>query len=227
VGEQRDFAGQLRRVSLDRPAIIAEVKKASPSKGILSANYQPVATAIEYRLGGAACVSVLTDRDFFQGSLEDLESVRAAVELPVIRKDFTLEPVHLYEAAAHGADAVLLIAALLRAKELRELRQLADVLGMAALVEVHDEGELERALESGAALLGVNNRDLHTFEVKLETSVRLAARMPDGLLKVSESGIFTRGDVEMLRDAGYQAFLVGESLMKSPSPAAALRELCG
>jgi indole-3-glycerol phosphate synthase len=226
-GDKRDFAAQLRRIGAERPAVIAEVKKASPSRGLLAAEFRPVALGLEYELGGAACVSVLTDRDFFQGSLEDMDAVRGVISLPVIRKDFTLEPVDLYLAAARGADAVLLIAALLEEGELRDLRGLASELGMAALVEVHDEAEMDKAVASGAELIGVNNRNLRTFEVTLETSLRLAALMPAGVIAVSESGIFTRQDVELLRGAGYQAFLVGESLMKAASASAAVRELCG
>jgi indole-3-glycerol phosphate synthase len=220
---RRSFASALRA---RKPAIIAEIKKASPSKGILSHDFQPVHTAIAYQAGGAAALSVLTDRDFFQGSLADLEAARAAVRLPVIRKDFTIAPVHVVEAAAHGADAILLIAAILTAREMRDLRELAERYGLDALVEVHDAEELRPALESGARLVGVNNRDLRTFEVKLETSLELAARIPADVLKVSESGIHNSDDVHRLVDAGYSAFLVGEHLMKSGDPAAALRILC-
>jgi indole-3-glycerol phosphate synthase len=219
----RDFAAALRAKS---PAIIAEIKKASPSRGVLQANFQPAAMAEAYEAGGAACLSVLTDGKFFQGALEDLERARAAVSLPVIRKDFTIDAVQIFEAAAHGADAVLLIAAILTGGQLREFRELAAELGMAALVEVHDEEELKRAVDSGAEMIGVNNRNLDTFEVSLDTSVRLGARMPDSVTRVSESGIFSRGDVERLQGAGFQAFLVGESLMKAGNPTQALKDLC-
>jgi indole-3-glycerol phosphate synthase len=223
VNDQRPFDAALRS---NKPAIIAEIKKASPSKGVLSHDFQPAATATAYQAGGAAAISVLTDRDFFQGSLTDLKTVRATVGLPVLRKDFTLEPLQVIEAAAHGADAILLIAAILTAREMRGLRELAEAYGLAALVEVHDAAELSPALDSGARIVGVNNRNLRTFEVTLDTSLDLAARIPGEVLKVSESGIHDANDVHRLLDAGYSAFLVGEHLMKSGDPAAALRSLC-
>jgi len=219
----RDFAAALRAQS---PAIIAEIKKASPSRGVLQPNFHPAAIAKDYEAGGAACLSVLTDGKFFQGSLGDLECARAAVSLPVIRKDFTIDQVQIFEAAAHGADAILLIAAILTGGQLREFRELAGELGMAALVEVHDGEELKKAIDSGAEIIGVNNRNLDTFEVSLDTSVRLSAQMPASVTRVSESGIFSRGDVERLQGAGFHAFLVGESLMKAANPAQALKALC-
>lgn len=220
----RPFAQALRK---QEPAVIAEVKKASPSKGLLQPDFHPAFIAHTYEQGGAACISVLTDARYFQGSLHDLEAARAAVSLPVLRKDFTIDRLQIFEAAAHGADAVLLIAAILNVPELTGFRELAESLGLAALVEVHDGEELERAIDSGAHVIGVNNRNLQTFEVTLDTSVRLAMRMPAGAIRVSESGIFTRADVELLHQAGYHAFLVGESLMKSGDPAAALQSLLG
>jgi indole-3-glycerol phosphate synthase len=219
---RRDFAAAL---CASKPAIIAEIKKASPSKGVLADRFDPPATARQYELGGASALSVLTDRDFFQGSLHHLEAARAAVSLPVIRKDFTVDEYHVVEAAAHGADAILLIAAILDEPQLRSFRQLASTYKMASLVEVHDDSELDAALRSGAEIIGVNNRDLHTFDVHLETSLRLAARIPNQVIKVSESGIRDARDVRTLMDAGFDAFLVGEHLMKSPDPAAALRSL--
>jgi indole-3-glycerol phosphate synthase len=207
------------------PAVIGEIKKASPSKGVLADGFDPASQAQTYARGGAAALSVLTDRQFFQGSLGDLEAARAAVTLPALRKDFTIDEFHVVEAAAHGADAILLIAALLEEKELRRLRELAARHHMAALVEVHDASELGTALDSGAAIIGVNNRNLHTFEVTLETSLQLAAEIPANIVRVSESGIHSRADVLRLADAGFQAFLVGEHLMKSADPAAALKEL--
>ena len=220
----RDFAAA---VSTGVPAIIAEVKKASPSKGLLRADFDPVRIACAYADGGAAALSVLTDERFFQGSLSDLATARAAVQVPVLRKDFTLEPFHVYEAAAHGADAILLIAALLDAGQLRDLRELAESLGMAALVEVHDGPELYPAVLSGARIIGVNNRDLRTFEVRLETSLLLAEQIPPGVVKVSESGIHSHSDIARLQAAGYSAFLVGEHLMKSANASHAVRELRG
>jgi indole-3-glycerol phosphate synthase len=208
-----------------KPAIIGEIKKASPSKGVLSENFDPAAIAGLYASGGAAALSVLTDREFFKGSLDDLESARAAVDLPVMRKDFTLDEVHIIEAVAHGADAILLIAALLDELAMRRFRELAAHYRIAALVEVHDEAELDRALGSGAGIVGVNNRNLHTFEVTLETSLRLAEKIPAGVVKVSESGIHCSADVKRLGEAGFNAFLVGEHLMTSADPAAAIVEL--
>jgi indole-3-glycerol phosphate synthase len=208
-----------------RPAIIAEIKQASPSKGVLTAGFDPAAMAGVYRAGGAAALSVLTDARFFRGSLEDLEAARKVSGLPALRKDFTIDEFHVIEAAAHGADAILLIAAILPPSRLREYRELAAFFRMAALVEVHDAAELEAALDSGAEVVGVNNRNLHDFSVTIETSLRLAERIPQHLLKVSESGIRSPSEVSRLLDAGYHAFLIGEHLMKSADPAAALRAL--
>jgi indole-3-glycerol phosphate synthase len=222
VAARRDFRASLTRT---RPAIIAEIKKASPSKGLIAADFQPARIAAAYHAGGAAALSVLTDERYFQGSLADLEAARNAAPLPVLRKDFTVDPIHVLEAAAHGADAILLIAAILDERELRELRELAERYGMAALVEVHDAAELDPAIASGASMIGVNNRNLRTFEVTLETSVRLAERMPPGVVRVAESGIHSRSHVAQLQQAGYHAFLVGEHFMRSPDPAAAVRAL--
>ena len=207
------------------PAIIAEIKKASPSKGLLSETFDPAAIAQSYEKGGAAALSVLTDERFFQGHWADLRAAREAVGLPVLRKDFTTDSLHVIEAAAHGADAILLITAILETGELRRFRELAEGYGLDVVVEVHDEEELDRALASGATIIGVNNRDLHTFAVHLDTSLRLAERIPADVLAVSESGIHSREDVQLLRGAGYRAFLVGEHLMRSPDPAAAIEAL--
>jgi indole-3-glycerol phosphate synthase len=222
LNDRRDFSAALQGKS---PAIISEIKQASPSKGVLSADFDPAHIAAEYQAGGAAALSVLTDRQFFQGSLDDLEAAREQVTIPVLRKDFTIASHHVIEAAAHGADAILLIAAILTARELRDLRELAWQFGLASLVEVHDEDELSRAVDSGAAIIGVNNRNLHTFEVTLDTSLRLAEQIPATVIKVSESGIHSRAGVDRLRGAGYDAFLVGEHLMRSGNPREALREL--
>jgi indole-3-glycerol phosphate synthase len=221
---RRDFCASLRSHS---PAIIAEVKKASPSRGVLAEDFNPVRTARAYEVGGAAAVSVLTDGPYFQGSLGDLQAARGAIGLPALRKDFTIAPWQIVEAAAHGADAILLIAAILKEQEMRDFREAAARYGMAALVEAHNPAELDAAIASGASLIGVNNRDLTTFEVSLETSLRLAEHMPAGALTVSESGIHTADDIAKLRAAGYQAFLVGEHLMKSGDPEGALRKLAG
>ena len=220
--QRRDFRAALEAAS---PAIIAEIKKASPSRGLLARDFDPARLARQYESGGAAALSVLTDERFFQGALADLETARAACPLPALRKDFTLHEDHVLEAAAHGADAILLIAAILEEHEIRRLAAAAAGFQVAALVEVHDERDLAKALNAGAAIIGVNNRDLTTFDVTLETSLRLAPAIPAGVLKVSESGIHSAQDVARLREAGFQAFLVGEHLMKSADPAAALRAL--
>jgi indole-3-glycerol phosphate synthase len=219
---RRDFASALRRQG---PAIIAELKKASPSKGVLAAKYDPGVTAPAYERGGAAALSVLTDQQFFQGSLSDLQTARSATGVPVLRKDFTIHPYHVVEAAAHGADAILLITAILGDAELRQFRELAEQYRMTALVEVHDAGELTRAVDSGARVIGVNNRDLRTFNVRLETSLDLAARIPAGITRVAESGIRSAEDVRKLAAAGYDAFLIGEHLITSADPAQAVRDL--
>jgi indole-3-glycerol phosphate synthase len=218
LSTRRDFRAALA-VS---PAIISEIKKASPSKGLLAHDFDPARIARAYQSGGAAALSVLTDETFFQGSLTDLQN---AVSLPVLRKDFTIHPSQILEAAAHGADAILLIAAILSARQIRDFREAAARYRLSALVEVHNRRELDAAIEAGADLIGVNNRNLSTFEVTLDTSLALAGYMPPGALLVSESGIHKATDVALLRAAGYHAFLVGEHLMKSGDPAAALRNL--
>jgi len=219
---RRDFRGAL---AARPPAIIAEIKQASPSRGLLTKDFAPARMAAAYQAGGAAALSVLTDQRFFQGNLEDLGAARASVNLPVLRKDFTLAPQHILEAAAHGADCILLIAAILSERELREFREASARWGMSSLVEVHNRTELDRAAAAGSDLIGVNNRDLATFEVTLQTSLDLAPHMPAGALLVSESGIRSAADVCRLRAAGYSAFLVGEHLVTSADPAAALRDL--
>ena len=219
---RRDFAAALRATS---PAIIAEVKKASPSKGVLSGDFDPARIAAQYESGGAAAVSVLTDETFFQGSLAALETARAAIGLPVLRKDFTIAESQILQAAAHGADAILLIAAILTEKEIRDFREYASKLRLTALVEVHNRAELDLAIAAGSDVIGVNNRDLNTFTVTLETSLELAEHIPPGALRVSESGIHGPEDIARLQAAGYSAFLVGEHLMKSGDPAAALQRL--
>ncbi len=223
-GQRRDFRAAL---ALRAPAIIAEIKRASPSRGVLCQDFNPGAQARAYSAGGAAALSVLTDRNFFQGSLGDLKMARATAPLPVLRKDFTIDEIDVVEAAAAGADAVLLIAAILTAQQIEQLRRAAERYRMAALVEVHDEAELEKALEAGATVIGVNSRNLRTFEVSLETAERLAAKLPREAVRVAESGIHGRADVERLMAAGYQAFLVGEHLMKSGDPKRAIEELRG
>ncbi|MGP0070412.1 MAG: indole-3-glycerol phosphate synthase TrpC [Bryobacteraceae bacterium] len=222
IARRRDFVAALTSREV---AVIAEIKKASPSEGVLAEEFDPAAIARLYEQGGAAALSVLTDEKHFLGSLSDLELARDAVRIPALRKDFTIDPYHIHQAAVYGADAILLIAAILTERQMRDFRELAERYAMAALVEVHDEEELKPAVASGARMVGVNNRNLHTFEVKLETSLRLAEKIPSGVVRVAESGIHSSADVKTLRSAGYQVFLVGEHLMKSGDPAAALRAL--
>jgi indole-3-glycerol phosphate synthase len=222
VAARRGFSHALRAEAI---AIIAEIKKASPSKGLLSTDFDPASIASTYEAGGAAALSVLTDENFFQGSLADLEAARAQVNMPVLRKDFTTSEYHVVEAAAYGADAILLIAAVLTERQLRDFRELASRYNMDALVEVHNAEELQPAIDSGAQIIGINNRNLHTFEVSLQTSLDLVDRVPAGVLKVSESGIESRAHIDMLRKAGFDAFLIGEHLMKSGDPAKSLRDL--
>ena len=200
-------------------------KREGKGRGLLSRDFDPARIATSYERGGAAALSVLTDETFFQGSLADLEKARAAVSLPVLRKDFTIANAHIVEAAAHGADAILLIAAILTEREIRDFRETAARYRMAALVEVHDRRELDVAIAAGSDIIGVNNRDLTTFEVTLDTSLRLAEHMPTGVTRISESGIHDARDIATLRASGYTAFLVGEHLMKSGDPAAALQKL--
>ena len=215
------------RAALEAPgvSVIAECKQASPSAGVIVADYDPARLAAAYERGGARAVSVLTDRCHFQGSLQDLVEARAAVALPVLRKDFLLTPYHLYQSAAAGADAVLLIIRFLRDWELAELHKLARELGLAALVEVHNEMEIDRALELGAEIIGINNRNLDLLTPSLETSLRLAPRIPDDKLLVAESGIKTAEDLRRLADVGVDAVLVGEHLLRQPDPEQAVRQL--
>lgn len=219
----RGFARALR--TAEGLAVIAEVKRASPSKGDLNADLDPAAVARSYAAGGATCLSVLTDRDWFRGSPEDLRAARAAVSIPVLRKDFTVGPADVCDARIMGADAVLLIAVALDDAELADLHALAGELGLDALVEIHDEAELERALRVGATLVGVNQRDLVTFEVDTDRAVRMAPQMPDGVIRVAESGVRGVDDATRLAEAGYHAVLVGESLVTAGDHAAAVAAL--
>jgi indole-3-glycerol phosphate synthase len=205
-------------------AVIAEAKKASPSKGVIRPDFDPVAIAKAYQAGGAQAMSVLTDVDFFQGSITYIPLVRAAVALPVLRKDFIIDPLQIKEAALYGADAILLIAAILDASRLQAYREEAEAVGMDVLVEVHDEPELESALAAGSRLIGINNRNLNDFSVDLNTTFRLQKLIPSGIPVVSESGIATRADMQRLREAGITAALIGESLMRSGEQDLLLRE---
>ena len=227
VPPPRDFAGALRRKPGEPIRLIAEYKRASPSKGPIRDDLSPEAVAGIYESAGASAVSVLTDKPFFSGSLDDLASVRSAVRLPVLRKDFVLDAYQLLEARAAGADAILLIVAALSDEELAALHARAIAMGMTALVEVHSGEELERALAVRPALVGVNNRDLRTFDVDLEITIRLRLAIPAGVVVVGESGIRSRADAVRLEAAGVDAILVGESLMRRPDPGEGVRELLG
>ena len=222
----RGFASALvQRIKGGDPAVIAECKKASPSKGLIRENYDPANIAKSYALGGATCLSVLTDEHFFQGSDDHLLVARAACELPVIRKDFVIDPYQVYEARTLGADCILLIVACLNDADLQELAALATQLGMDALVEVHDRSELERALRLRMQLIGINNRDLRRFVTDIETTIGLLRDVPDDRLVVTESGIHTRADIKKLRGNGVNAFLVGEAFMRAPDPGEMLQHL--
>ena len=222
----RDFVGAMRaRVKAAKPAVIAEVKKASPSRGVLREDYDPAAIAASFERHGATCLSVLTDAQFFQGHLDHLRQARAACGLPALRKDFTIDPYQVYEARAAGADCVLLIVAALEPARMRDLEATAHDLGMGVLVEAHDAAELDRALALETPLIGINNRDLRTFETRLETTLDLLARIPAGRLVVTESGILTPADVARLHERGVRGFLVGEAFMRAAAPGVELSRL--
>lgn len=224
----RDFVAALRaKIAAGKPAVIAEIKKASPSKGVLRADFIPADIAQSYAEFGAACLSVLTDRQFFQGSIDYLKQARASCSLPVLRKDFIIDPYQVYESRVMGADCILLIAACLDDVQMKALEALALSLDMAVLVEVHDEAELERALKLRTPLIGINNRNLNTFEVSLDTTLALMGQVPADRLLVTESGITSPEDVKRMRDAKINAFLVGEAFMRADDPGVALAQLFG
>jgi indole-3-glycerol phosphate synthase len=223
----RDFAEALRDPARPSPRVIAEVKRRSPSKGVLKAGLDAVGTARVYERNGAAAISVLTDERFFGGSHDDLRAVRESVGVPVLCKEFVIDEYQVYEARLAGADALLLIVAILERQQLREYRELAASLGMASLVEVHDGAELEEALESGAGIVGINNRDLHTFSVSLDVTRALRPLIPGGVVTVSESGISARADCELMLELGVDALLVGERLVTAPDVGLATRLICG
>lgn len=226
LSSARDFVGAIEaKIAAGQAAVIAEVKKASPSKGLLREAFDPAQIAVSYERGGAACLSVLTDADFFQGSEEYLRLARAACSLPVLRKDFIIDPYQVYEARAIGADCILLIVAALGDAQMHDLAGLALHLGMDVLVEVHDGHELERALSLNTPLIGINNRDLRTFNTTLQTTLDLLGLIPDNRIVVTESGIHTRDDVALMREHGVHAFLVGEAFMRAPEPGEKLAAL--
>ena len=222
----RDFVGAIQaKIAAGKPAVIAEIKKASPSKGVIREDFIPADIAQSYAEFGAACLSVLTDKQFFQGQVDYLKQARASCQLPVLRKDFMVDAYQIYESRAMGADCVLLIAACLDTAKMKEFEQIARSLDMAVLVEVHDGDELERALQLKTPLIGINNRNLKTFEVNLETTLALQAQIPADRVLVTESGIVTRDDVLRMQSAGVQAFLVGEAFMRAKEPGEALDAL--
>jgi indole-3-glycerol phosphate synthase len=222
----RDFVGAIRaKIAEGKPAVIAEVKKASPSKGVIREDFIPADIAQSYAEFGAACLSVLTDVEFFQGSVDYLKQARASCQLPVLRKDFMVDAYQIYESRCMGADAVLLIAACLDDAQMKDMEAIALGLDMAVLVEVHDQSELERALKLRTPLIGINNRNLKTFEVSLETTLTLRSQVPADRILVTESGIHNRDDVLRMGAAGVSAFLVGEAFMRAPEPGEALAEL--
>ena len=224
----RDFVGAIRaKIAAGKPAVIAEVKKASPSKGVIREDFIPADIAQSYAEFGAACLSVLTDVQFFQGSVDYLKQARASCQLPVLRKDFMVDAYQIYESRSMGADAVLLIAACLDDAQMKDMEAIALGLDMAVLVEVHDQSELDRALKLRTPLIGINNRNLKTFEVSLETTLALRSQVPADRILVTESGIHTRDDVLRMGAAGVSAFLVGEAFMRVPEPGEALAELFG
>ena len=222
----RDFVGAIRhKIACGQPAVIAEIKKASPSKGVIRPDFRPAEIAQSYEQHGAACLSVLTDKEYFQGTAEYLQAARAACALPVLRKDFMVDPYQVVEARVMGADCILLIAAALDLKEMQDLEALAHSYGMAVLVEVHNGEELDAALQLKTPLLGVNNRNLRTFEVTLETTLGLLSRIPADRIVVTESGIITPEDVALMRARQVETFLVGEAFMRAPEPGVELARL--
>lgn len=228
AGKPRDFIGAIRtKIAADQPAVIAEIKKASPSKGVIREDFRPAEIAATYAAHGAACLSVLTDEPYFQGSPEYLKQARAACDIPVLRKDFMIDPYQVYEARAMGADCILLIAAALSLPRMRELETIAHDLGMAVLVEVHDGDELDLALQLETPLVGINNRNLRTFDVTLNTTLGLLSRIPPDRIVVTESGIFTPEDVALMRRHHVDTFLVGEAFMRQPDPGIELARVFG
>lgn len=226
--EPRDFVGNLaKKDAANLPAVIAEIKKASPSKGVIREDFNPAEIAKSYEQAGAACLSVLTDEQYFQGSVAYLKQARDACSLPVLRKDFMIDPYQVVEARAMGADCILLIAAALELKQMQLLEDVSHELGMAVLVEVHNQKELDLALKLGTPLVGINNRNLRTFDVTLQTTLELLKNLPDDRFVITESGIFTPEDVALMRDNNVNGFLVGEAFMRQPDPGAEFTKVFG
>jgi indole-3-glycerol phosphate synthase len=224
--DERDFAAALQdKHKMRSQAVIAEIKKASPSKGIIRDTFDPVAIAESYEKGGAACLSVLTDKEYFQGDIDYIQQIKQTCQLPILRKDFIIDPYQIYESKAFGADCILLIAAALDLSEMKEFEAIAKSLNMAVLVESHNQAELEKALELNTLLIGINNRNLKTFDVSLQTSMDLKEKIPNDRIAITESGIFTREDIDLMNKHGISTFLIGEAFMRDADPGQSLENL--
>ena len=224
--DERDFVAALQdKHKTGSQAVIAEIKKASPSKGIIREAFDPISIALSYEKGGAACLSVLTDKEYFQGDINYIQQIKQTCQLPILRKDFIIDPYQIYESKAFGADCILLIAAALDLSEMKEFEEVAESLNMAVLVESHNPAELEKALELNTLLIGINNRNLKTFDVSLQTSIDLKEKIPSGRIAITESGIFTRDDIDCMNGYGILTFLIGEAFMRDADPGQSLENL--
>ena len=223
---ERDFVAALQdKHKIGSQAVIAEIKKASPSKGIIREAFDPISIALSYEKGGAACLSVLTDKEYFQGDINYIQQIKQTCQLPILRKDFIIDPYQIYESKAFGADCILLIAAALDLSEMKEFEAIAESLNMAVLVESHNLAELEEAIELNTLLIGINNRNLKTFDVSLQTSIDLKEKIPSGRIAITESGIFTREDIDFMNEYGISTFLIGEAFMRDADPGQSLENL--
>jgi len=224
--DERDFVAALQdKHKIGSQAVIAEIKKASPSKGIIREAFEPISIALSYEKGGAACLSVLTDKEYFQGDINYIQQIKQTCQLPILRKDFIIDPYQIYESKAFGADCILLIAAALDLSEMKEFEAIAESLNMAVLVESHNLAELEKAIELNTLLIGINNRNLKTFDVSLQTSIDLKEKIPSGRIAITESGIFTREDIDFMNEYGISTFLIGEAFMRDADPGQSLENL--
>ena len=224
--DERDFVAALQdKHKIGSQAVIAEIKKASPSKGIIREVFDPISIALSYEKGGAACLSVLTDKEYFQGDINYIQQIKQTCQLPILRKDFIIDPYQIYESKAFGADCILLIAAALDLSEMKEFEAIAESLNMAVLVESHNLAELEEAIELNTLLIGINNRNLKTFDVSLQTSIDLKEKIPSGRITITESGIFTREDIDFMNEYGISTFLIGEAFMRDADPGQSLENL--